>query len=224
MPKDKCKTAKNVFAFFRERSRVKQCLGDMDVTPIPPASRYTARSSYGRGEGRGVFANRYPKSQDEDQTANNGAEPPALDQAAQSDIRSLAQTDREVRSHEAAHLAAAGSAAQGGAKFIYKRGPDGKYYAVGGEVRILISSGNSPEETIQRARQVRSAALAPSNPSSQDMAVAAQALAMETAVHLESSASHRLDAVTVPRSSHRNAIAGYHQAEVSAPRSLWALA
>ncbi len=108
-----------------------------------------------------------------------GAKDPNLDPATKEQITKLEARDREVRAHEAAHKSAAGSLAGGAATFEYERGPDGKLYAVGGEVQISTSKGRSPEETIQKARQVRAAALAPAQPSGQDMAVAARAASME---------------------------------------------
>lgn len=90
-------------------------------------------------------------------------------------IAALKSTDQNVRAHEAAHLAAAGGLATGGAQFTYETGPDGVRYAVGGEVSISVSEGQTPEETLQRAEQIRRAALAPADPSSQDLAVAAMA-------------------------------------------------
>lgn len=93
-------------------------------------------------------------------------------------LRKLQARDREVRQHEQAHLAASGGLATSGARFSYQRGPDGVDYAVGGEVSIDTAPGRTPEETLQRARQVRAAALAPAQPSGQDLAVAAQAARM----------------------------------------------
>jgi hypothetical protein len=104
----------------------------------------------------------------------------------QVDIATLRKRDQEVRAHEQAHIAAAGGLAQGGATFSFQQGPDGKQYAVGGEVSIDTSpvSGN-PEATIQKAKQIRAAALAPANPSSQDRAVAASATALEAQAQQE---------------------------------------
>ena len=98
----------------------------------------------------------------------------------QAQVAKLATRDREVRLHEAQHQAAAGALAVGGPQFTYQTGPDGKLYAVGGEVKLSFPSGNNPEDTISRAAQMRAAATAPANPSGQDLAVAAQAAAMET--------------------------------------------
>ncbi len=92
------------------------------------------------------------------------------------EIQELKARDREVKAHEAAHLAAAGSLAIGGANYTYQRGPDGVQYAVGGEVNIDTSAvEGDPEATLQKAERIRSAALAPAQPSTQDRQVAAQA-------------------------------------------------
>lgn len=91
-------------------------------------------------------------------------------------IRELKKRDREVKTHEQAHLSAAGTAARGGASFSYTTGPDGQQYATGGEVSIDLSAEpGAPEKTIQKMRQVRAAAMAPADPSAQDHQVAAEA-------------------------------------------------
>jgi len=89
----------------------------------------------------------------------------------------LQARDQEVKTHEAAHQAAGGSLA-GGASFTYQQGSDGKMYAVGGEVSIDTSKGKTPQETIEKARQIVAAATAPANPSSQDIKVAGSAAMM----------------------------------------------
>jgi len=101
-------------------------------------------------------------------------------------IQELKQRDLEVRNHEAAHLAAAGQYATSGAKFQYQRGPDGKNYAVGGEVSIDTSAiPNNPEATIKKAQQIQAAAHAPAAPSNQDRQVAAQASKLESEARME---------------------------------------
>lgn len=91
-------------------------------------------------------------------------------------LEQLKSRDREVRSHEAAHLAVAGSHATSGARFTYQKGPDGQLYAIGGEVGVSTGKvAGDPQATLEKARQVRAAALAPANPSSQDRAIAARA-------------------------------------------------
>jgi len=101
-------------------------------------------------------------------------------------LEELKARDQEVKMHEAAHLAAAGQHAKGGPTYDYQQGPDGKRYAVGGEVQIDTSKvPNDPEATIQKARQIRAAAMAPAEPSSQDRQVAAQAVQMESQARAE---------------------------------------
>lgn len=101
------------------------------------------------------------------------------------EIRQLQTRDQEVRTHEAAHAAAGGSYA-GSPSFTYERGPDGRSYAVGGEVSIDVSPiPGDPEATLQKAQQVRAAALAPSEPSAQDMKVAQRAQAMAADARME---------------------------------------
>lgn len=115
-------------------------------------------------------------------SSNSGA----FDPAALAQIAALAKTDREVRAHEQAHLTASGGHATSGPSYQYATGPDGKRYAVSGEVSIDTSSvpGN-PEATIRKAQIIQAAANAPSEPSGQDRAVAAQAARMEAKARQE---------------------------------------
>lgn len=101
------------------------------------------------------------------------------------EVEELKKRDQEVRIHEQAHMTAGGDLASP-ASYTTTKGPDNKSYATGGEVQINVSpeEGN-PEKTIEKARKIRSAALAPANPSSQDMQVASQANQMEAQARIE---------------------------------------
>ena len=102
------------------------------------------------------------------------------------ELDKLKARDREVRAHEAAHKAAAGSLARGGAQFETETGPDGRRYAVGGEVSIDTSRvPGDPEATLHKAQTIRRAANAPVQPSAQDRAVAAQETRMEAEARQE---------------------------------------
>ncbi len=90
-------------------------------------------------------------------------------------IAQLRARDQEVRAHEMAHLAAAGGYATSGASYTYQTGPDGRKYAVGGEVGIDVSPERDPEATVRKMQVIQQAALAPADPSAQDMRVAATA-------------------------------------------------
>ncbi len=90
-------------------------------------------------------------------------------------VLDLQKRDREVHAHEQAHIAAGGQYVRSGASYKYETGPDGKKYAVAGEVSIDTSEEKDPKATIRKMETVRRAALAPAHPSSKDRAVAAEA-------------------------------------------------
>jgi hypothetical protein len=100
-------------------------------------------------------------------------------------VRQLQERDREVKAHERAHLAGAGQYARGSAAYSFQQGPDGRRYAVGGEVAIDISKEKTPEETRQKMQTVKRAALAPAEPSSADRSIAASAAALESQARQE---------------------------------------
>lgn len=93
-------------------------------------------------------------------------------------ITELSKRDREVRAHEQAHASVGGRYA-GAPSLSYQRGPDGRLYAVSGEVAIDTSPvPNNPQATLEKALTVQRAALAPSDPSSADRNIAAKAAAI----------------------------------------------
>lgn len=99
-----------------------------------------------------------------------------LSEEEQREVAELKRRDAEVRRHEQAHKAAAGDLAKGPPQFEYETGPDGRGYAVSGEVAIDTSPvPGDPAATIAKMERVRRAALAPAQPSAQDRQVAAQA-------------------------------------------------
>jgi hypothetical protein len=101
-------------------------------------------------------------------------------------LQQLRVRDLHVKMHEQQHLAAAGSYVRGGPTFQYTIGPDGKAYATGGEVQLDLSPiPNNPQATITKAQIVRQAALAPSDPSGADRAVAAEATQMENQARVQ---------------------------------------
>jgi hypothetical protein len=108
-----------------------------------------------------------------------------LDPAQQRKLDELKKTDQEVKTHERAHMAAGAGLVMGGANFQYQRGPDGKMYAVSGEVKIDTSREKEPKDTIRKMQQVKRAALAPSQPSGQDRSVAARASQIEAEARIE---------------------------------------
>jgi len=113
---------------------------------------------------------------DEEQTPAQKREQQNYDQAVAKQLQQLQARDREVRAHEAAHVAAGGRFVTGGPSYTYQRGPNGRFYAIGGEVSIDVSAvPSNPQATLDKAEVVRRAALAPAQPSPQDLRVASNA-------------------------------------------------
>jgi hypothetical protein len=116
--------------------------------------------------------------QDEQATTGNTARQGGTEELTEEEkkkVQELQARDREVRAHEAAHKLAGGPYA-GSPTFKTVRGPDGRSYAVSGEVKIDTSEvPNNPDATIRKLEIVKRAALAPSNPSAKDRQVAAEA-------------------------------------------------
>ena len=99
----------------------------------------------------------------------------AVSEAEAAQIDSLEARDQEVRTHEQAH-ATAGGAYAGSPTYEYQTGPNGRQYAIGGEVKIDTAPiAGDPSATIAKMDTVIRAALAPAEPSAQDRAVAATA-------------------------------------------------
>ncbi len=118
-----------------------------------------------------------------------------LSPEAEAEVRELKKRDAEVRRHEAAHKAAAGSAAPGGPSFQYTTGPDNKRYAVSGEVAIDASEvAGDPQATIAKMQRIRRAASAPAQPSGADRRVAAQAAVTEREARAELAKERRAEA------------------------------
>jgi len=118
-------------------------------------------------------------------------------------ISELSSRDSDVRAHEAAH-ASVGGAYAGSPSYTLQRGPDGKAYAVGGEVGIDVSAvANDPAATISKMEVVMRAALAPADPSAQDLRVAAQAQGLASAARAELAQQRRNE--NVERAEEKNA-------------------
>ena len=118
-----------------------------------------------------------PSQENEDRTTSVDGEDQtkaeALEQARV--VSQLKRRDEEVRSHEAAH-ASVGGLHTGSPSYSYERGPDGKRYAVAGEVSVDLSPvAGDARATIAKMQKVHAAALAPVDPSLQDTRVASAA-------------------------------------------------
>lgn len=121
----------------------------------------------------------------------------------QRQVQELANIDRQVRLHEQAHLAVGRDLVRGGATYEYQQGPDGKRYAVAGEVSIDASPASTPEQTIPKAIHIRNTALAPADPSAQDQSVAANATRMEAEARQELARLARESGAAGPAAAYR---------------------
>ncbi|MFT6896716.1 MAG: hypothetical protein ACJA13_001119 [Paraglaciecola sp.] len=141
-------------------------------------------------------------NQDNAKDASAGKEDAEQRQQAQqeqqktAEIAELKQRDAEVRTHEQAHASLGGQHAAA-PQYDYTNGPDGRRYAVDGEVSIDITQEKSPEETIRKMQQVKAAALAPAEPSAQDLKVASEASQKTIEARNEISAQRSEDIVHV---------------------------
>ncbi|MFM5848552.1 putative metalloprotease CJM1_0395 family protein [Aeromonas veronii] len=139
-------------------------------------------------------------------------------QRQEQQIQDLVERDKEVRTHEQAHQSAGGEYASS-PTYQFTQGPDGKRYATGGEVQIDTSVvPGDPAATIAKMQQIRAAALAPAEPSAQDLAVARSAAASEAKARKELMAeqSAKSGGVLSAYMDKRNSvIAGHYQQAVS---------
>ena len=143
-----------------------------DARPVEPPPPPVGEGTFGAGPVRGLTV--FPVDGRTLFTAHQAGNPDDLSKEDEVRVQELRRRDADVRRHERAHAAAAGP--YGGAPvFRFQRGPDGRTYAVGGEVGIDVRPLGDPAMTIRKMEVVIRAALAPSNPSAQDRMVAAKA-------------------------------------------------
>ena len=125
------------------------------------------------------------KSKTDDSGEQEKAASSELTEEELKEVEDLKQRDQEVRTHEQAHLAAAGPYSRGGIHYDMQTGPDHNNYAVGGHVNIDVSEESTPEKTIAKMKVVQRSALAPAEPSPQDYKVANKAAATEAKARQE---------------------------------------
>ena len=125
------------------------------------------------------------QSGDAKKAAGQSGGPNDLTPQEKQEVRELQARDQQVHAHEMAHKAVGGRYT-GVPHYSYATGPDHKQYAVGGEVSIDVSPvPNDPKATITKMQVVRSAALAPAQPSGSDMGVASAATRIQQEATME---------------------------------------
>ena len=158
---------------------------DKAKSPGQPPAPVTYERPQVQTELQAAFQNVFGQDKDNAQDESAGKQDAQSEQQARQreqqqeqqdtqEIEQLKARDQEVRTHEQAHAATGGQYA-GSPQYEYTTGPDNKRYVTDGEVSIDISEAQNPEQTLRKMQQVRAAALAPAQPSSQDLKVAAEA-------------------------------------------------
>ncbi|QWZ76695.1 putative metalloprotease CJM1_0395 family protein [Aeromonas sp. FDAARGOS 1419] len=146
-------------------------------------------------------------------------------QRQEQQVQDLVERDKEVRTHEQAHQSAGGEYASS-PTYQFTQGPDGKRYATGGEVQIDTSVvPGDPAATIAKMQQIRTAALAPAEPSAQDLAVARSAAASEAKARKELMAeqSAKSGGVLSAYMDKRNSVIASHYQQAVSPASTQSL-
>ena len=190
--------------------------------PIPQSTPQSAEDNQGAASESGSAQNKQEADADSTEDPSAGRESAEQRQKEQREqeeerkIRELKERDREVRTHEQAHASVGGQYA-GAPQYEFERGPDGKQYAVGGEVSIDISEESTPEKTLEKMNQVKAAALAPNEPSAQDRKVAGEATQKAAEARAEIA---RKNAETLPAGG--AAAAGVQVAESGLPSAVGA--
>ncbi|PKI16463.1 putative metalloprotease CJM1_0395 family protein [Colwellia sp. 12G3] len=166
----------------KERARTPaQVNEEVDFANLRKQAEHAASSISEQGEQQGEQSSQQNSEEQQKQTKDSNSENDKAEKkskqahADERVINQLQQRDKEVRTHELAH-ATAGGAATGSPSYTFEIGPDGKKYAVGGEVAVDLSTiAGDPQATIIKMQKVHAAALAPASPSAQDTRVAASA-------------------------------------------------
>ena len=157
------------------------------ATPPPPRDSSSTSTSDTGETADGSVARRSADGEGNDtpETADRGLDGEELTPEEVEQVRLLEREDQRIRRHEQAHVAAGGPHVLGGPTYQYTTGPDGRRYAVSGQVQIDLSEEPQPEQTIAKMQVVRRAALAPADPSAQDRRVAAEASQREAQARVE---------------------------------------
>lgn len=188
----------------------------------------TQQAIEGRGERQpdqqGDDAEPDPQQSAQQDTKQQEAKQQEAEQQEQQQVQELKSRDQEVKTHEQAHATVAGRYASA-PSYSYELGPDGKQYAVGGEVQIDIAPvAGDPQATVQKMQQVRAAALAPAEPSAADRRIAAEAAQRQIQAQAELVQQNSVltqNATATSDSSEQNAVVGneYSSTDSSAESS-----
>lgn len=136
-------------------------------------TRDTVKATIGNASTPAGSASSAASADSQSSSKQSTPQPQSLSPAEQRRVEELKRIDADVRAHEQAHIAAGQNLITSGPNYTYTYGPDGKQYAIGGEVGIDTSPEKKPEDNIDKGERIQAAALAPRDPSPQDYRVAA---------------------------------------------------
>jgi hypothetical protein len=168
-------TAEKGVASDKERGRSPaQANEQVDFTSLQKEAEKNASTVTEQESRQNQQQSNKDNSEDNNSTADK-TEEEVQQLAEEKVINQLKIRDKEVRAHEMAH-ANIGGTTTGAPSYTFEVGPDGKKYAVSGEVDVDLSIvPGDPQATIVKMQKVYAAALAPVSPSIQDTRVAASA-------------------------------------------------
>ncbi len=169
----------------REKVQAQQVIASNNPTYEMPSNNSAQETEQAAKEESAQQEQQEQEQADKEEQQTKDTAPEQYDEQEQQKIDELKKRDTEVQVHEQAHVGAGGQYA-GSPSYSYETGPDGKKYAVSGEVSIDTSKvPNDPQATLVKAQQIKRAALAPADPSSQDRSVAAKAEQMASTARQE---------------------------------------
>ena len=152
-----------------------------DRAPPPGIPNFSKQVADARQEGEQLRR----RAKKDDEQGNT------LSESEEKKVEELKQRDQEVRRHEETHASVGGQYA-GSPQYDFEQGPDGRNYAVGGQVNIDVTPiPDDPAATVLKMQIVRRAALAPEEPSSADRQVAADAQRKEVEARQQMSEAQR---------------------------------
>ncbi len=112
-------------------------------------------------------------------------------------LNRLQLADSTVRNHENQHFFSAGGLAAGTPKFEFTTGPDGRQYAVAGEVAIAAVPGTDASRAARDSATIARAATAPGDASAQDVVVAGTAASRGAALYAQALQAGQAPVVSV---------------------------
>ena len=158
---------------------------DSDQDGIQSNSKEAERASESQAGAEANTADAADGEEKTEKTEKKGRDGQELTEQEVAEVTQMKKRDRQVRAHEQAHKAVAGSYA-GAIHYDYETGPDQARYVVSGHVPIDMSEiPDDPKRTAEKMQVIQRAAMAPVDPSATDRSVASRAARIESKARME---------------------------------------